>query len=95
MKTGNSISDISMLLAILQWAFSLGGRGHDKFGVIGAIGGFMVSPAIFPFSPLTAWLFMDNVSMAWFYGFLAVAAAGWIFSHLTRRRIYDESGREL
>jgi hypothetical protein len=95
MKTGNSISDISLLLAMVHWAFAFAGLGHDKLGVLGAIGGFMLSPAIFPFSPLTAWLFMDTVNTMWFYGFLAVAGAGWMYSHFTRRRIYDEMGREL
>lgn len=95
MRYRNAIFDLAIFLAAIQWAFALGALVYTKLGIIGAIIALLVSPALFPFSPIAAWLFMSNIDMAWFYGFLGFALLSVVISSFTRIRISDESGREF
>lgn len=90
-----SLRDMASVILMLQWAWHIGVYGYERFGVLGAIFGTMLSAPLVPVAPFTAWLFMDRAQTIWFYLLLTVivlcASVVWLF----RPKITDESGREI
>lgn len=69
MRFFSGMADTAMLLGALQWAYMLSVLGYEKWGWLGGAVGLITSPALLPFSPFVAWMFIDDgVQLIWFYG---------------------------
>ncbi|MBF9264136.1 hypothetical protein [Paracidovorax cattleyae] len=73
-------SQIVLTVAVAQWVFLAIALGYQKWGLIGAFLGGLASVPTLALSPVLAFFLMDGVSLAWFFGLLAVALVTAFFS---------------
>lgn len=89
-KLAKNCGELALAIAALQWAYLLMMLGYEKWGFLGGALGLISSPALYPFSPFTAWLFFPADQLVWFYGLLGLAVLCGIVVYMLTPKITSD-----